>query len=127
MKDITFKDFYEYTLTTERDGYGYHEIENNGCFPKYLLHIYTNGMQVNVNCQMTKEDMPLSIGNFIFTPEEDVITIYRVFNGNCNYNCGLTLSIHDIINVEGESNLWYTWLGPKGEIIKDLLLKIINN
>lgn len=127
MKDITFKDFYEYILTAERDEYGYHKIENNGCFPKYSLHIYDGDRQVNVNCQMAEEDIPISIGNFIFSPEEDELTIYPVINGNCNYSCGLSFSIYNIINDQGESNLWYTWLGPKGKTIKDILVNIFNN
>lgn len=127
MKKLTFKDFYDYTLTAERDEYGLHEIENNGSFPKYAFHIYDNKRQVNVNCQNDAEDMYTSIGNFIFNPEEDDVTIYPVINGNCNYNCGLTFTMYtDIDDDEVSSNKWYTWLGPKGKTIKDLLVNTIN-
>lgn len=126
MKNLTFKDFYEYTLTAERDEYGYHELGDDEEYPKYSFHIYSNNRQINVNCQMSIEDIYNSIGNFIFTPEEDEVTLYPVIRGNCNYSCGLTISIDNLIDVNEGSNLWYTWFGPKGKLIKEILVDALN-
>jgi hypothetical protein len=77
--DMTFKDLYKFIQIAERDEFGYYRISKHTA-----LHIYANRTQVNV-CEMDGFHGWMSMMNFVFRPDEDVVVVYTVKNGVADY------------------------------------------
>lgn len=124
MKEmLSFKDFYNYIQEAECDSMGMHYLNN---IDDYALHIYKTKNQVNIN-KKGDDGMMISIGNIIFDPEDEEVSLYCVKNGYCNYNNGFTMPWDTPIGKK-DNNIpnWYGWFGPFGLSIKKLLAIILN-
>lgn len=130
---LTFEDLLEYIKTANRDPVGMHYPMNQGAqqnYPVYALHIYDGMHQVNVCMAQYPNTMPISIANFIFNENE--VSMIQVRLGVADYDNPLRVPITTPIDTplgakeqSPEVSTWIWHLGPKGNIIQEVLRDIL--
>lgn len=106
-----YYDLWKFIQEADVDDVGYHEHGAS----IYKLQIYSNKNQVNI----VDVILDVSVCNIVFDPDEEIVKIYKVRRGICDYN-------NPIINADINSQI-NSMLGIFGYNVYPFILSLLND